>query len=42
MFWEWILKLITNKFILTGASAWILAQVVKTIIHAIINRKIVF
>ncbi len=42
MFWEWILKLITNKFVLTGASAWILAQVVKTIIHAIINRKIVF
>ena len=41
-FWEWILKLITNQFILAGAAAWLLAQVVKTIIHAIINKKIVF
>lgn len=40
-FWEWILALISNKFILTGASAWLIAQVVKTIIHAIINKKIV-
>lgn len=40
-FWEWILALITNKFILTGAAAWLIAQVVKTIIHAIINKKIV-
>lgn len=41
MFWDWILRLITNPFILTGAAAWLLAQVVKTIIHAIINKKIV-
>lgn len=41
-FWEWILELITNQFILAGASAWLIAQVVKTVIHAIINRKIVF
>ena len=40
-FWEWILELISNQFILTGAAAWLLAQVVKTIIHAIINKKIV-
>ncbi len=40
-FWEWILKLITNPFILTGGTAWLLAQVVKTIIHAIINKKLV-
>lgn len=40
-FWEWILKLITNPFILCGGAAWLLAQVVKTIIHAIINKKIV-
>ena len=40
-FLEWILALITNKFILTGAAAWLIAQVVKTIIHAIINKKIV-
>ena len=42
MFWEWILKLVTNRFILTGAAAWLLAQVAKTIIHAIINKKVVF
>ena len=41
-FWQWCLDLITNKFILTGAAAWLIAQVVKTIIHAIINKKIVF
>ena len=41
-FWEWCWELITNKFILTGASAWLIAQVVKTIIHAVINKKIVF
>lgn len=41
-FLEWILELISNKFILTGAAAWLIAQVVKTIIHAIINKKIVF
>lgn len=40
-FWEWILKLITNPFILCGGAAWLIAQVVKTIIHAIINKKIV-
>ena len=40
-FWEWVLALITNKFILTGAAAWLIAQVVKTIIHAIINKRIV-
>lgn len=40
--WEWILELISNEFILTGAAAWLLAQVVKTIIHAVINKKIVF
>ncbi len=40
-FGEWILKLITNPFVLTGGAAWLLAQVIKTIIHAIINKKVV-
>ncbi len=40
-FWDWILKLITNPFVLTGGAAWLLAQVIKTIIHAIINKKVV-
>ena len=41
-FWQWCLELISNQYILTGAAAWLLAQVVKTIIHAVINKKIVF
>lgn len=41
-FWEWLLKLITNPFVLSGGAAWLIAQVVKTVIHAIINKKIVF
>ena len=40
-FGEWILKLITNPFVLTGGAAWLIAQVIKTIIHAIINKKVV-
>ena len=40
-FGEWILALITNKYLIAGGSAWLIAQVVKTVIHAIINKKIV-
>ena len=40
-FWEWIVKLVTNPFVLSGGAAWLIAQVVKTIIHAIINKKVV-
>ena len=39
---EWLLDLIGNPYLIAGVSAWAVAQVVKTIIHAIINRKIVF
>ncbi len=37
---DWIIELITNPFLLTGLSSWFFAQVLKTIIHAVINRKI--
>ena len=39
---DWIMQLITNPFLLTGLSSWFFAQVLKTIIHAIINKKIVW
>ena len=39
---DWILELITNPFLLTGLGAWLLAQILKTIIHAIINKKIIW
>ena len=34
--------LITNPYLLTGLGAWFVAQVLKTIIHAIINKKVVW
>lgn len=39
---EWFLDLVTNPFLIAGVSAWLVAQVVKTIIHAIINKKLVW
>ena len=37
---EWLLELITNPFLITAILAWFVAQVMKTIIYAILNRKI--
>ena len=39
---DWFFDLITNPFLLTGLGSWFVAQVLKTIIHAIINKKIVW
>ena len=39
---DWLYDLITNRFLITGVSSWFVAQVTKTIIHAIINKKIVW
>ena len=38
---NWLQELITNRFLLTGISSWFVAQLAKTIIHAIINKKLV-
>lgn len=37
---NWVLELLTNQFALTAMSSWFLAQVIKTILHLIINRKL--
>lgn len=37
---SWLIDLITNPFILTGVSSWFYAQILKTIIHLIINKKL--
>lgn len=37
---EWILELITNPFLITAILAWFVAQVMKTIIYAVLNKKI--
>lgn len=39
---SWLIELITNPFLLTGVSSWFVAQVMKTIIHLIINKKLDF
>lgn len=39
---EWLYDLIENPFFLTGISSWFIAQIFKTIIHAIISKKFDF
>ena len=39
---EWLMELVRNPFLIAGVSAWLVAQVVKTIIHAIINWRLVW
>jgi len=39
---NWFFEMITNPFLITGLSSWLIAQILKTIIHAIINKKIDF
>ncbi len=36
---EWLQELVMNPFILTAVSSWFLAQVIKTILYSIINKK---
>ena len=36
----WIYDLITNPIIITSISSWMIAQVIKVILHAIIYKKI--
>ena len=36
----WLVDLLTNKFLLVGLSAWFVAQVLKTILYAVENRKL--
>ena len=38
---DWLADLLSNRFLITGVSSWFVAQVMKTIIYAIINKKLV-
>ena len=38
---DWLYELITNRLLITGISSWFVAQLTKTIIYAIINKKLV-
>ena len=37
---HWFTNLLHNPYLIAGLSSWFLAQVIKTIIHAIINKKL--
>ena len=39
---EYILDFLTNPYLLTGLGGWFWAQILKTIIYAIIHKKIVW
>ena len=36
---QWLLDLVTNPFLVVPISSWMVAQVIKAIIHAIVNKK---
>ena len=37
---EWLLELVTNPYLITAISAWAVAQVVTTILYALMNGKL--
>ena len=37
---DWLLDLLTNRFLITGISSWAVAQVLKTVIHYFIYKKL--
>lgn len=37
---DWLIDFITNPYLITGVSSWALAQVLKTIIYWIVNKKL--
>ena len=39
---QWLKDLFSNPYLLTGLGSWFIAQVLKTILHAIIYKKLEF
>ena len=39
---NWFIGIFTNPFLLTGLASWLIAQVLKTILHLIIYKKLEF
>ena len=39
---DWLKDLFSNSFLLTGLGSWLVAQVLKTIIHLIVYKKLEF
>ena len=42
VFMDWLIKLFTNPFLVTSLASWFVAQVLKVIINAIVNKKLDF
>ena len=36
----WLRELISNRFLLTGVSSWLWAQILKTILHALVTHRL--
>ena len=39
---DWFTELLSNRFLMTALSSWFIAQVLKVIINAIIQKKIIW
>ena len=39
---DWIVQLLTNPYVVTAMSSWLLAQIIKIILNLIINKKLDF
>ena len=39
---NWFYDLISNPFLITGVTSWLVAQILKTVIYAVINKKVDF
>ncbi len=37
---NWFISLVTNPFLITGISSWLLAQIIKMIINASLHKKV--
>lgn len=37
---DWLISLLTNPFLITSVSSWFVAQVIKTVIYAVLNKKL--
>lgn len=37
---DWIISLLTNPFLITSVSSWFVAQVIKTVIYTVLNKKL--
>ena len=37
---KWLYDLISNEYLIIGVSSWLIAQLLKTVLHAVVNRKL--